>query len=253
MLVNKNEKKGRLALPLLIAVLVLPSLAIPCLGYSLYNLGIEEGDWVEYYVAEADNWEFFTEIKPGDVLRFNVVGTEVNERMYFNGTIAFEVEDAVCDVLLNGEPIQENVTLREMLLYPKGEEHWRDLMPLEENWMETAPSYGIDYSSNITIGTDDVLFSSRFEGGLNAGFKIILHKGTGVTTEFERYLLTGDDDWEYRLEIRDTNVPGIIDPWYVSYWYLIPLSITGGIIGIFTIRRHSLQGKEQALINPRGV
>jgi hypothetical protein len=238
----KMKKTRWILIPLFLIVL-LPQLTPICSGILQYNLAVQDGDWVEYTVTEAENWEFFTKITPGDLLRFNIVGSQIHERMYPNTTVAFEVEDAVCDVYLNGELIQENVTLSEMLFYPNGEPHWVALEKIEESWMETAPLYGVDYSSNITIGKDTVLFSSRSGGGITAGFNVEIHKKTGVALEFKRYLITGSNDWMYLLEIKDTNVSGIMTPWYITYWYLILLTVIGATSGIIMVRR-SLPDKE---------
>jgi len=64
---------------------------------AAYKLGVEEGDWVEYSVVEAGNWEVFGEIHSGDKLRFKVVGTRTQERMDPYRTVVFEVEAPVCD------------------------------------------------------------------------------------------------------------------------------------------------------------
>ena len=202
---------------------------LPCEGYALYDLGVEKGDWVEYYVTEANNWDFFTEVKTGETLRFDIIGNEVHERMYPNGTVAFIVEDPICDVSLNGEIIQENVTLNEMLFYPKGEAHWSSLERIEEQWMEMAPVYGMDYSSNISIMGDRVVFISSFEGVMDAGFKAVVDVETGIAVTFERYLFTGEE-WEFSLDLKATNVGGLIDPWYITYRYPILASIVGVIV-----------------------
>jgi hypothetical protein len=97
------------------AVLIVSSMSTVCMGYPMYELGVKEGDWVEYDVLEAENYEFFAEIHSVDKLRFEVVGSEVHERMYPNGTIVFEVEVPVCEMFLNGEHIKSNVTLGEMI------------------------------------------------------------------------------------------------------------------------------------------
>jgi hypothetical protein len=220
-----------------------PSMAATCMGLSMYELGVEEGDWLEYSVAEAENWEFFTEIHPGDKIRFEVVGIKVQEIMYPNITVAFEVEVPVCDVFLNGE-YQGNVTLREMLFLPKGEEYWRDLEKIEENWMIEALKYGMKFETNITIGKNTVLFSDKTEGAVNAGFKQTVHKDTGVALEFERYLDAGENSWEYHLVINDTSVSGVLVPWYVTYWYLIVLPVVVLVIAFAMLLRRSLRLKK---------
>lgn len=156
------------------AVLIVSSMATVCMGYPMYALGVKEGDWVEYDVLEAENYKFFAEIYSGDKLRFEVVDIEVQERMYPNGTVVFEVEAPVCDVFLNGEHIGNNVTLGEMIFYPKGEEQ-------------------------------------------------IVHKDTGIALDFERYMYARENRTEYHLKICDTNVSGVLDPWYITYWYLVVL------------------------------
>ncbi|MEA1943848.1 MAG: hypothetical protein U9N07_00640 [Euryarchaeota archaeon] len=122
------------------------------MDYPMYELGVKEGDWAEYDVLEAENYEFFTEIHSGDKLRFEVVGIEVQERMYPNGTVVFEVEAPVCEIFLNGEHIGNNVTLGEMIFCPKGEEHWKNLNKIEDVWKIEAPKYGTRYESNMTFG-----------------------------------------------------------------------------------------------------
>ena len=94
------------------AVLIVSAMAAVCVGYSVYDLGVKEGDWIEYDVVEAENYKFFVEVHSGDRLRFEVTGITVQERMYPNGTVAFEVEAPVCEIFLNGEHIRSNVTLR---------------------------------------------------------------------------------------------------------------------------------------------
>lgn len=156
------------------AVLIVSSMATVCMGYPMYALGVKEGDWVEYDVLEAENYKFFAEIYSGDKLRFEVVDIEVQERMYPNGTVVFEVEAPVCDVFLNGEHIGNNVTLGEMIFYPKGEEQ-------------------------------------------------IVHKDTEIALDFERYTYARENRTEYHLKICDTNVSGVLDPRYITYWYLVVL------------------------------
>lgn len=225
----------RIILPAIsLAVFSVSWMATICLGYSVYDLGIKEGDWVEYNVVEAENWEVFGDIHSGDRLRFEVVGIKVQERMYPNGTVAFEVEAPVCDIFLNGECIQRKVELGEMLFLPKGEEHWRDLEKIEEIWKKEAPKYGTNYDSDITIGRDTVSFSYRMEGTVNGGCKQTVHKDTGVTLEFERYSYIGEKRSAYRLVINNTNVSGVLAPWYVKYWYLIVVPVVVVIIA-FTV------------------
>jgi len=137
-------------------------MATVCVRYSVYDLGVKEGDWVEYDVVEAENYKFFTEIHSGDKIRFEVTGIKVQERMYPNGTVAFEVEAPVCDVFLNGECIQRNVELGEMIFLPRGEEHWRSLDKIEEVWKIEAPKYGTKYESNMTFGRDTMFFPMRW-------------------------------------------------------------------------------------------
>ena len=213
-----------------IAVFSVSSMATICLGYSMYDLGIKEGDWVEYNVMEAENWEVFGDIDSGDRLRFEVVGIKVQERMDPNGMVVFEVEAPVCDIFLNGECIQRNVELGEMLFLPKGEEHWRDLEKIEEIWKKEAPKYETNYDSDITIGRDTVFFSYQMEGAVNGGTKQTVHKDTGVALEFERYSYVGENRSEYRLVISNTNVPGVLAPWYMKYWYFIVLPVVAAII-----------------------
>lgn len=122
----KQHVKVILPVLFLVALSVSPITRI-CIGYSVYSLGVKEGNWVEYNVVEAENYEFFAEIRSGDMLRFEVVGIKTQDRMYPNGTVVFQVEVPVCDVFLNGECTQRNVELSEMLFCPRGEEHWREL------------------------------------------------------------------------------------------------------------------------------
>ena len=220
----------KVILSVTLVAFIVSSMSTICMGYSMYKLGVKVGDWVEYKVVEAENYEFFVKIRSGDKLRFKVLDVKIQEKMYPNGTVAFEVEVPVCDVFLNGESIQRNVTLSEMLILPNGEEHWRDLEKIEEIWKKEAPKYGIIYESNITIGQDTVLFSYRMENAVNGGTKQIIHKDTGVALEFERYFYAGKKKSECRLLISDTSVSGILTPWYITYWYLIALLVVVVII-----------------------
>jgi len=215
-------------------------------GLSTYELGVEERDWVEYKVAEAENWEFSAEIHPGDSLRFEVVDIKVQEKMYPNATVAFEVEVPTCNVFLNGEYLQGNVTMSEILFLPKGEEYWRTLEKTEERLRKEAPKYGVEYESNITIGEDTVLFSYRMEGVVNAGVKQTVHKDTGLALEFERYYDAEENSSRYRLVINDTSVSGVLAPWYVTYWYLIVLPVVVIIIIFSALLRRSLRLKEHS-------
>ena len=193
---------------------------------------------------EAENYKFFAEIHSGDWIRFEVTGIEVQERMYPNGTVAFEVEAPICDVFLNGEHIKSNVTLSEMILCPKGEEHWRSLDKIEEIWKIEAPKYGTRYESNMTFGQDTVLFSYAMDGAANGGAKQIVHKDTGIAVEFERYSYVGEKRSEYRLEISDTNVSGVLAPWYITYWYLIVLLAVVAVIA-FAVLLKCRQSKKE--------
>jgi hypothetical protein len=205
------------------AVLIVSSMATVCMGYPMYELGVKEGDWVEYDVLEAENYEFFAEIHSGDKLRFEVVGIEVQEMMYPNGTVVFEVEAPVCEIFLNGEHIRSNVTLSKMIFCPKGEEHWRSLDKIEDVWKIEAPKYGTKYESYMTFGQDTVNFSYWMEGAVNGGTKQTVHKDTGIALEFERYTYSRENRTGYHLQICDTNVSGVLDHWYITYWYLIVL------------------------------
>ena len=228
----------KVILSVTLVAFIVSSMSTICMGYSMYKLGVRVGDWVEYKVVEAENYKFFVKIRSGDKLRFEVLGIKVQEKMYPNGTVAFEVEAPVCDVFLNGESIQRNVTLSEMLLLPKGEEHWRDLGKIEEIWKKEAPKYGITYESNITIGQDTVLFSYRMENAVNGGVKQTVHKDTGVALEFERYFYVGKEKSECRLVISDTSVSGILAPWYITYWYLIVLLVVVVIIAFAALLKY---------------
>lgn len=205
------------------AVLIVSSMATVCMGYPMYELGVKEGDWVEYDVLEAENYEFFAEIHSGDKLRFEVVGIEVQEMMYPNGTVVFEVEAPVCEIFLNGEHIRSNVTLSKMIFCPKGEEHWRSLDKIEDVWKIEAPKYGTKYESYMTFGQDTVNFSYWMEGAVNGGTKQTVHKDTGIALEFERYTYARENRTGYHLQICDTNVSGVLDHWYITYWYLVVL------------------------------
>ena len=220
----------KVILSVILVAFIVSSMSTICMGYSMYKLGVRVGDWVEYKVVEAENYKFFVKVRSGDKIRFEVLGIKVQEKMYPNGTVAFEVEAPVCDVFLNGESIQRNVTLSEMLILPNGEEHWRDLEKIEEIWKKEAPKYGTNYDSDITIGRDTVFFSYQMEGAVNGGTKQTVHKDTGIALEFERYSYVGDKRSEYRLVISNTNVPGVLTPWYMKYWYFIVLPVVMVII-----------------------
>ena len=208
-----------------LAVLTVSPMTTICMGYSMYDLGVKEGDWVEYKVVEARNWELFqAEIHPDDRIRFEVVVINKMNKMYPNGTVAFEFEVPICDVFLNGECIQRNVEFQ-WISFPKGEEHWRDLEKIEETWEKLAPEYGVKYESDITIGQDTVLFSYQMENTVNGGTNITIHRDTGVTLEFERYLDVGEKRTEFLILISDTSVSGILAPWYVTYRYFIVLLV----------------------------
>ncbi len=226
------------------AVLIVSAMATVCVGYSMYDLSVKEGDWIEYDVVEAENYKFFVEVHSGDRLRFEVTGIIVQERMYPNGTVAFEVEAPVCEVYLNGEHIKSNVTLSEMILCPRGEVHWRSLDKIEEVWKIEAPKYGTKYESNITFGRDTVFFSYAMEGAVSGGAKQIIHKDSGIALEFERYSYAGGNRTEYRIVISDTNVPGVLAPWYITYWYLIVLLAVVAVIA-FAVLHKCRQSKKK--------
>ena len=230
----KMKPYVKVILSVMLAMFMVSSTSMICMGYSMYKLGVKEGDWVEYKVVEAENYKFFVEIHSNDRLRFEILDIKVQKKMYPNGTVAFEVEVPLCDVFLNGECIQRNVTLSEMLFLPRGEEHWRDLEKIDEIWEEEAPKYGITYESNITIGQDTVIFSYQMENAVNGGTKQVVHKDTGVALEFERYFYVGEEKSKCRLLISDTSVSGVLAPWYITYWYLIVLLVVVVIIA-FTV------------------
>lgn len=226
------------------AVLIVSSMAAVCVGYSVYDLGVKEGDWVEYDVVDAENYKFFVEVHSGDRLRFEVTGITVQERMYPNGTVAFEVEAPVCEVFLNGECIQSNVTLSEMILCPRGEEHWRSLDKIVDVWKIEAPKYGSKYESNITFGRGTVNFSYRMEGAVSGGTKQIVHKDTGIALEFGRYSYIGENRSEYRLVISDTNASCVLAPWYITYWYLTVL-LAAVVVIAFAVLLKCRQSKKK--------
>ncbi|MCK4736475.1 MAG: hypothetical protein KAT65_28735 [Methanophagales archaeon] len=226
------------------AVLIVSAMAAVCVGYSVYDLGVKEGDWIEYDVVEAENYKFFVEVHSGDRLRFEVTGITVQERMYPNGTVAFEVEAPVCEIFLNGEHIRSNVTLSEMIFCPKGEEHWRSLDKIEDVWKIEASKYGSKYESNMTFGRDTVLFSYAMEGAVNGGAKQIIHKDTGIALEFGRYTYVGENRSEYRLVISDTNVSGVLAPGYITYWYLTVLVAVVVVIAFAVLLKYRQSKKE---------
>jgi len=61
---------------------------------------------------------------------------------------------------------------------------------------------------------------------------------TGVALEFERYFYVGEEKSECRLVISDTNVSGVLAPWYVTYWYLIVLPIVVVIIAFAVLLKY---------------
>ena len=85
--VSKMKQHVKVILPVLFVVLSVSSMNAISVGHSMYELGVKEGDWVEYDVVEAENYELFVEVHSGHRLRFEVVGIEVKDRMYPNFTV----------------------------------------------------------------------------------------------------------------------------------------------------------------------
>ncbi len=94
---------------------------------------------------------------------------------------------------------------------------------IEDVWKIEAPKYGMSHESYMTFDQDKVFFSYRLEGAVNGGTEQIVHKDTGIALEFERYTYVEEKRTGYHLKICDTNVSGVLAPWYITYWYLIVL------------------------------
>jgi len=106
--------------------------ATPDEGEKVYPLAIGPGEWLEYEIVSASNFQLLPSVavQPGDRVRFEVVGSGTSKKMGLDMTTAVSFETPLCDVYLNGEKVGEQVgeegTIAINVVYPVEEAFWRD-------------------------------------------------------------------------------------------------------------------------------
>lgn len=85
--------------------------AIPAEGEKVYPLAVGPGEWLEYEIASASNFQLLPgiAIQQGDRVRFETVGIGTGKKMGLDMTTTVSFETPLCDVYVNGEQVGERV------------------------------------------------------------------------------------------------------------------------------------------------
>jgi len=136
---------------------------LPDEGEKVYPLAVGPGEWLEYEVVSASNFQPLPGIavQQGDRVRFEVVGSGTAKKMGLDMTTAVSFETPLCDVYVNGEKVGEQVgeegTIAINVVYPVEEAFWRDYQAVEANWNETTAAQGLPYHGEIRLESDVVV------------------------------------------------------------------------------------------------
>ena len=153
------EHNGRLS----IGEQTTQTLDVPAEGEMVYPLAVEPGEWLEYEIVSASNFQLLPSVavQPGDKVRFEIVGSGTSKKMGLDMTTAVSFETPLCDVYLNGEKVGEQVgeegTIAINVVYPVEEAFWRDYQAVEDNWNQTTAAQGLPYHGEIRLESDVVV------------------------------------------------------------------------------------------------
>ena len=202
--------------------------ATPDEGEKVYPLAIGPGEWLEYEIVSASNFQLLPNVavQPGDRVRFEVVGSGTSKKMGLDMTTAVSFETPLCDVYLNGEKVGEQVgeegTIAINVVYPVEEAFWRDYQAVEDNWNQTTAAQGLPYHGEIRFESDVVVIEFGYTEsavvqvqGKNGPVNVPIERGviqatvdreTGVVLEQTRD--AGGSQASYHIVLVDSSVIG---------------------------------------------
>ncbi len=131
-------------------------------GERIYSLAVSEGEWLEYEVVSAHNFQLLpgVTVQQGDRVRFEVVGSGTGKKMGLDMTTAVSFKVPLCDVYVNGEKVGEQAgeagTISINVIYPVEEMFWQDYQAVEDNWNETTRTQELPYYGEILVESDRV-------------------------------------------------------------------------------------------------
>ena len=145
----------RATLCLLLATTLLTHLVVS-LGEAeqapTYKLYARKGDWAEYIVLTARGFVVLSQhmLDRGDKLRFVLTGTNTTPVHMPDGSVAFYMEQPLCDIYLNGEKVAERTSMMQegllvlpMLPFTPAEDaFWADLRDVIAAWNRTLREEG---------------------------------------------------------------------------------------------------------------
>ena len=98
--------------------------AVDAVSEKIYPLAFGPGEWLEYEIVSASNFQLLPGIavQQGDRVRFEIVGSRTGKKMGLDMTTAVSFETPLCDVYVNGEKAGEQVgeegTIAINVIYP---------------------------------------------------------------------------------------------------------------------------------------
>ena len=117
-----------------------------------YKLYARKGDWAEYVVLTARGLVMLSQhmLDRGDKLRLVLTGTNTTPVRMPNGSVAFYMEQPLCDIYLNGEKVAERTSMVQegrlvlpMLPFTPAEDaFWADLRNVIAAWNRTLREEG---------------------------------------------------------------------------------------------------------------
>lgn len=203
---------------------------LPAEGEKVYPLAVGPGEWLEYEVVSASNFQLLpgTAVQPGDKVRFEIVGSGTAKKMGLDMTTAVSFETPLCDVYVNGEKAGEQVGEEGTItlfpiVYPVEESFWQDYQAVEANWNETTAAEGLLYHGEIGVESDVVTVEFGYaepaviqvqgrEGPVDVPIErgvttITVDRGTGIVLEQARD--ASGSQASYHIVLVDSSVLGV--------------------------------------------
>ncbi len=190
-------------------------------GEIPYALALEPGDWLEYEVVDASNFQLLpgATLQPGDKVRFEIVDRGTGAKMGLDMTTTVSFETPLCDVYVNGERVGEQVgdvgSMAVNVVYPVAAEFWQDYARVEANWNEMTAAQGLPYHGEIRVEgnrvriefgyTEPAVVEVRSSKGavevpIERGVtNATVDRGTGVVLEQTRDASGGQASYHIRL------------------------------------------------------
>ena len=212
----------RVAVLALVVLLVaeLLALAIPLgMAQPHYGLKASIGDWVEYTVLDAVNYEINGHtVYPGDRVKYVVVSLDTGEVKDAAGTTLCTFTYAVCNIYVNGELAAENEEAHWLVAFaPTDMGFWDKLK-------QACESQGIDFTYTKT-----------------GFFELKTHLSFMVSVENKIDTLTGVVTWVrisfgtlMRAEMRWAGTSEFL-LWFSYYWWIWVIGLVVLIIIIVVI------------------